>query len=412
MVAAATLLRDILEVNWQLSGDLSKVPTGSGATLMDEVVQFFDRKQVIGNEVAKSITVEKINALGAETIIEHPNFREISDNYEIILYYRLVDVEEPNFSTALNNMEELAREVNSIIKNNFVDVTFVVGNNGYFRSSNTWINEDLYTGNQPELRRRLKFQITTIHSTNVTSYNGFSGVLVFDRTDSKGDVVPATDYTYLGVLGIKILEGFEQIPLLTKDVTNGIHVPFQTSGLFSGTFTAHLTSPRLDILGTGIDKIQNMYKIQNNASLKRQNATVVLLHTVENNEPIKNKLLEVNVTNAGAGYDTAPAVVFTGGGFDAPTASAKIEDGRVTGIVVLTTGSDITGIPTITLTGGTPSTIATAVAKMTGDTFESFTTKTFMKINNIFKDSMDEEMVKYTFTGTLIKPSEYSEVVT
>ena len=54
MVAAATTLRDTIESGWSLTGELSKVETGARPTLMDEVVQFWDRKQVVGNEVPKS----------------------------------------------------------------------------------------------------------------------------------------------------------------------------------------------------------------------------------------------------------------------------------------------------------------------------------------------------------------------
>ena len=62
MTAAATTLRDIISTEWALTGELNKVSEGDGPTLMDEVVQFFDRLQVIGNEVTKAIVVEKINA--------------------------------------------------------------------------------------------------------------------------------------------------------------------------------------------------------------------------------------------------------------------------------------------------------------------------------------------------------------
>ena len=101
MVAAATTLRDTIQAAWNLSGELSKVSIGTESTLMDEVVQFFDRIQVVGNEVTKAVIVEKINAEENETVIAHPNFNEIVDIYEITVRYRVIDVKEKNDSYSL-----------------------------------------------------------------------------------------------------------------------------------------------------------------------------------------------------------------------------------------------------------------------------------------------------------------------
>lgn len=329
MVAAATTLRDTIESGWNLTGELSKVETGTGPTLMDEVVQFWDRKQVIGNEVPKSVTVEKINADENEIIVKHPHFNEVSDIYEITVYYRVIDVDEDNFSTSLDLIESMAQEVVRIVKTVFNPS---VPTGIYFRTANSWTNEDMYMGNEPELRRKLRFQLTTITSDNSGVYPGFSGVLIFDTSASQGDSKPVTDYTYLEVFGVKVREGYGLIPLLTKDITKGVGVPFQTRGLFSGTFTAHMMAARTNILGSTIEKIQNIYKVQSNPDIKRQLAEVALLH----------ELVDTTVS---------------------PNSS-------------------------------------------------KFTTQSFMKIDNIFKDSMDDDLVKYIVTGTLTRPSVFSEVVT
>ena len=281
----------------------------------------------------------------------------------------------------------------------------------YFKTTSSWTNEDMYAGNQPELRRKLRFQLTTIIPNNIEAYSGSTGVLVFDRTNSKGNSLPSQNYTYSGVLGVKIREGYTQIPLLTKDVTNGKGVPFQTRGLFSGTFTAIMVPSRTDLLGTTLDKIQKIYLTQSiGADLLNQNATVVLLHDVNNNESLTVKVIAVDVLEAGAGYTSAPNVVFSAVGGTPPTAFSKIEDGRVTGVVMTFSGSNLTSEPNVTFTGGgSPTTIATGVVEATGDTFKSFRTQSFMRIDNIFKDAMDEDVVKYTITGTLIKPSVFTE---
>lgn len=329
MVAAATTLRDTIESAWNLTGELSKVSTGTGPTLMDEVVQFWDRKQVVGNEVPKSITVEKINGEGNEFVVKHPHFNEVSDIYEITVYYRVIDVDEGNFSTSLDLIENMALEVVRILKTVYNPS---VPTNIYYKTANSWTNEDMYLGNQPELRRKLRFQLITITSDNSEVYPGFSGVLIFDTSASQGDTKPGSDYTFLEVSGVKIREGYGLVPLLTKDFTKGVGVPFQTRGMFSGTFTAHTMAARTNILGSTIEKIQNIYKTQSNSPIKRQLAEVVLLHE-------------------------------------------------------------------LTDTRASPNT-------------STFTTQSFMKIDDIFKDSMDDDLAKYVITGTLTRPTAFTEVLT
>lgn len=402
MVAAATTLRDTIESGWALTGELNKVAEGAGPTLMDEVVQFWDRKQVEGNEVPKGVIVEKINSEGNEIIVKRPNFNEVSDIYDITVAYRVVDVQENNFSSSLDLIESMASEVVRILTTVY-NPSATLGI--YFRTASSWTNEDVYAGNQPELRRKLRFQLTTILSDNDEAYTGFSGVLIFDTSASAGDNKPAADYTYVGVEGVKIREGYTQIPLLTKDITNGIGVPFQTRGLFSGTFTAIMVASKSNIIGSNLDKIQSIYRVQNNPNLKRQNATVVLLHTVSNSLP-GNTVLAATVTNPGTGYTTSPTVAITGGGGTGATAVAVINGtGNVIDLVITNAGTGYTSVPTIGFTGGGGSNAA-ATAVLSN---ANFTTQSFMKIDNIFKDSMDEDLVKYVVTGTLTKPSVFSE---
>ena len=71
----------------------------------------------------------------------------------------------------------------------------------------------------------------------------------------------------------------------------------------------------------------------------------------------------VNITNAGAGYTSAPTVVFsapTGSSRVTATGTATIAGGKVTGITVTNLGSGYTVMPTITLNGGGFTTRATA----------------------------------------------------
>jgi len=127
VVSQAEEIRDSLDTNWALTGRLSKTATAS----MKEIVRFFDRKQVEGNEWPKAITVEKINDEGDEGTIEHPNYTEVTDYYTVTVRYRVVDVQVPSYSEALTDVEDMAREVQRILRLSWAPAT---GVGGYFIS--------------------------------------------------------------------------------------------------------------------------------------------------------------------------------------------------------------------------------------------------------------------------------------
>lgn len=281
MVAAATTLRDTIEAGWALTGLLSKVVTGSGSTLMDQVVKFFDRLQVKGNESVKAVIVQKINAEENETVIKHPNFNEITDLYEITVRYRVVDVNADNYSTYLDLIEQMGTEVVRILRTVYNPSTTL---NIYFRTHNAWTNEDIDVGNQRDLRRKLRFTLTTITSDDDEVYSGFGGVLVFDTSDSQGDSKPVSDYTFVSVKNIDCDEGFSQIPTLTKDVSPGVGVPLLMRGQFSGSFSALMYAQKTNIIGSTVEKLQNIYRLQSSSPIIAQNAEIVLLRSNTNTE--------------------------------------------------------------------------------------------------------------------------------
>jgi len=171
MTASATILRDLLFDEWSLTGEISKTATQDDP----EVVNFFDRLQVQGNEQSKAITVQKVQEEANQGIIEHPHFNEVSDLYEIVLYYRVLNPDVPTYSTFLDNIEQMGNEVTRILK-----TTYSPANNTgiFFKVSRNWINEDLFEGHQPELRRRLYFRLTTIVSENPEVFSVVSVMLV------------------------------------------------------------------------------------------------------------------------------------------------------------------------------------------------------------------------------------------
>jgi len=215
LTSQAETIRDLLFDNWSLTGELSKTPTDN----MKEIVYFFDRKQVEGNEQTKVVTVEKIDATEDEDEVVHPNFTEKTDKYEITLYYRVVDVQQVSFSTALDDIEQMATETQRILRLAFNPTTTT---GPFFTKSSRWEKFDMTDQAQPQLERKLSMVLSNVTSANSEVFIGYGGILLFDTSDSKGDDLPATDFEYTELLDVGISEGFDQIPYLTKDVlTNG-----------------------------------------------------------------------------------------------------------------------------------------------------------------------------------------------
>lgn len=292
--AAATTLRDSIESAWSLGGQLSKSPIID----MNEVVRFFDRLQIEGNEWTKAVTVQKINKEGEEQIVNHPNFNEVSDIYEIVVSFRVLGTDPISFTDAINNIELMGSEILRILLTIY-DPSKLPPMNTYFKIVKTWEQEDIYSGNQPELRRRLRFVLTKITSSDNTVFVGFGSILLLDTSATVADDKPGVDYSYTEVQEVVTSEGYSSIPILTKDKTFGNGVPLHVRGIFSGTFTAFMYSKKSDLDGATIDKLDNIYLTQNDSPIKNQLARITFLDQSKDTEsPIKTLQRDclVNIT--------------------------------------------------------------------------------------------------------------------
>ena len=65
---------------------------------------------------------------------------------------------------------------------------------------------------------------------------------------------------------------------------------------------------------------------------------------------------ELNIDEGGAGFSAAPAIAFSGGGGLGAAATATLTGGIITGTTISAEGSGYTSTPTVTLSGGTPTT--------------------------------------------------------
>ena len=189
--SSAEILRDELYDNWSLVDPLERVPTVSPVQGR-QYVYFFDRKQIVKNEKAKAVVVEKINHEGDENTIVHPNFTEQADIYEITLYLRVTSVNQDQFDVWLLNMDNMAAETIRILKTIY-DPSAKPPTGVFFQTKSDWIKEDIYpNASQPELRRKLRFTLTRLVASQEDTFLGFGGVLVFDNS-SQGDDTPTSE---------------------------------------------------------------------------------------------------------------------------------------------------------------------------------------------------------------------------
>ena len=284
MVSQAEIIRDLIFTNWNLTGRLSKTETAD----MKEVVRFFDHWEVYGNEWPKAVVVEKINAEEDENNTIHPNFTEVSDVYEIRCRFRITDVQQVTFSESLQDVEDMAKEVQRILRLVFDPAT---ATGTFFVTRSNWRKEDHKEQAQPEFIRILRFELTQIKSEEPEVFRGFGGVLVFDNALSQGDSKPGSNFEYTELRNVDIKEGYAQIEYLTKDQVKGRGVPFLRRGLFRGSFTALLQAKKSDIVNAGtINLLSEIYKVQTSSPSINQNAEVVMLHANQNQETIPKTL--------------------------------------------------------------------------------------------------------------------------
>ena len=278
MTSQATEIMEFIETNWSLTGTLSKAPTDS----MKEIVRFFDRDQVEGNEWAKAIVVRKINDEQKEDRTVHPNYIELIDKYDITIYYRVLDVQFASYSDALDDVELMGTELQRILDLQFNPASAI---GPWFTANYYWLAHDHRDSAQPDLQRTMRLRLAQVTGIDDKVYSGYDGILVFDTSDSVGDLLPASDFTYESLGDVSISEGFVQIPYLTKDTRasrGGAGIPYLGRGAFAGSFTAVTFAQQDNLQGTTVDKIPNIYLPQNNAPLIGQQATAVFLTTEMN----------------------------------------------------------------------------------------------------------------------------------
>ena len=228
---------------------------------MKEVVYFFDRQQVEGNEQTKAVVVRKINAEGKENQVEYPNFIEIQDVYEITLYYRIIDVGDDTYSTALENVEKMGTETLDILETEFSPS---MDNGQFWQVNRTWHKHDHLDQAQPEFRRTLTMRLSRITSFDGSLFTGYSGILHFGTTS--GHIYAEIQNIDTGGLGY---------PQIAEPIVN-TSTPVFFTGFLQGELTADMYVSPNDIGDNNFD-INKIGEVEANGEVLE--ATLIQLYT-------------------------------------------------------------------------------------------------------------------------------------
>ncbi len=269
MPSQAEVIRDLIETNWSLTGELSKTETNN----MKEVIRFFDRKQVEGNEWPKAITVEKINDEADENRKTHPHFTEVRDKYIITCHWRIVDVDPVIYSSGLDNIQNMAAEVQDILDTAY-DPSSGLGI--FYVVDKMWDKRDHLEGAQPELIRTMTFTLTKIASENPNVFEGYQGVL---------RILGGKIYTE--AYNIQTPYGFPQI---SETIVGNNKIPVYFTAPFAGRINAdlYLSSDDIGAGGTDINHLGadlNNGEVSENIFLQQytnnNSQTVTITHTIK-----------------------------------------------------------------------------------------------------------------------------------
>jgi len=236
MPSQAEEVRDLLFNNWALTGELNKVETNT----MEEIVRFYDRKEVEGNEWVKAITVEKINDQADENKKTHPHFTEIRDKYKITCRFRVTDVDPAPYSAALTLVEDMAREVQRILDTAYDPSA---GNGIFFVVDRVWDKDDMLEEQQPELIRFMTFTLTKIASENPNVFEGYMGVFRIE-----GGKIYTEAYNVQSVYGMR---------QIAEPIVGNNKLPIYFTATFRGRINAdmYLTSEDIGAIGSDINHI-------------------------------------------------------------------------------------------------------------------------------------------------------------
>jgi hypothetical protein len=268
----ADTLRDTLYNNWALAAPLRKSGT---AGEKGQPVYFYAHTQIPAKEARKAVIVRKTSPL--ENVITHPKFEEVSDTFEITCYYVNQGGSLETYDVSETNIENMADEVLRILKTVYNPIN---GTGTFYRSNQVWQNRDDLTQLTQVLQRVLTFTLTKVRSGLTTVFKGYGGVLAFDTSESTGDSLPVSDYTYTEAYDVNWTGGYGQIEEPIDQNPNGEHIPAFFTSRYDGRFNCTMSMKKADV-GTDTHQLPTIGGIRSIGEVSE----VVFLWSMTNTEP-------------------------------------------------------------------------------------------------------------------------------
>ena len=278
MVYEADDLKEILRINWSLTGLLSA--EGSlGADNNIRPIKFFARDQEDEKIETKAIEVHKVSPL--KTKDETEFYTVESDEFKIRILYKLNDLAKVGWDLSESNVEDMEEEIERILGITFNPQS---GIGIWFTKNTDWrdVDEINIPKQEPILVRELTLRLTRIISRDGSVFDSFQRGIFFDVSASSNmDSIPPGDYDYSEVYDILDNEGHRPTALQVTNHPDGPGVPIFFAGGFDGAITM-LSKLKAADVGVSADKINQIKNRQSNGEYVE--AVIVSTYTNQNSQ--------------------------------------------------------------------------------------------------------------------------------
>lgn len=256
MVYEADTLKELLRLNWSLTGLLSAEGTPAADSNI-RPIKFFARDQNDEKIETKSVEVHKVSPLATTDANEF--FTTESDEIKIRLLYKLNDLSKDDWDLTESNVEDIEEEIERILATVFDPQT---GIGIWFTKSLNWrdVDEINIPQQEPILVRELTIRLTRIVSRSNDVFDSFQRGTFFDVSASSNiDSAPVADEDYAEVFDVLDNEGFrpKELPVTSHPDGDGVQVFY--AGAFSGnlTMTSKMSAANIGATGGKINQIKN-----------------------------------------------------------------------------------------------------------------------------------------------------------
>lgn len=256
MVYEADTLKELLRINWSLTG-LMAAEGSVAAEKAIRPIKFFARDQNDEKIETKSVEVHKVSPLATKQ--DNEFFTNETDEIKIRVNYKLQDLSKDDWDITEANVEDIEEEIERILLTTFNPQT---GVGIWFTKNIDWKDVDQINieNQEPMLIRELTIRLTRIVSRDTGVFDSFQRGVFFDLSASSNmDNPPLADFNYTEVYDITDNEGFEPRELPVTNHPDGKGVKIFYAGSFNGNLimSSKLKAGDVGVTGDKINQIKN-----------------------------------------------------------------------------------------------------------------------------------------------------------